>query len=105
MPSDSVNAGAARNKMKLNRLKKIILGKVTDLLRWHNQGWPLIRPSFNPMEDEKKEYSLAEFTAIAKASLDKYQEDWSPPNQSNDWHEGKHTYYEWYNSFNRYMSW
>lgn len=59
---------------------------------------------YDPFDDEKKQMTLKEFIANAKEELDKYEDTWSPPN-SNDFHEGTHTWNEWYNSFHRYMSW
>jgi hypothetical protein len=53
---------------------------------------------------EQKTYTLEEFVAQAKQDLDDYQKDWTPPN-SNEFHEGKHTWAEWWGTFGRYFSW
>ena len=60
---------------------------------------------YNPMKDEKTEYTLAEFVSVAKEELDNYEKEWSPPNATNDHHTGKHTWDEWFGTFLRYMSW
>lgn len=58
--------------------------------------------NYNPIEDEKKEFSLEEFKELAKAELDKYAATFEG---QNDFHKGKHTWGEWFSSFHRYMSW
>ena len=55
--------------------------------------------SHNPVDDEYKQYTLAEFVEVAKKELDDYQ------SQSNDAHVTTHTWDEWMGSFKRYMSW
>lgn len=59
---------------------------------------------YDPFDDEKKQFTLKEFIATAKEELDAYEKEWSPPD-TNDFHEGKHTWDEWFSTFHRYMSW
>lgn len=54
---------------------------------------------------EPKKYTLAEFIAQAKADLDDYQKDWEGPIHTNEWHQGSHTWVEWYASQRGYFSW
>lgn len=57
------------------------------------------------MKDEKTEYTLAEFVAVAKEELDNYEKEWSPPSATNEYHISKHTWDDWFNTFLRYMTW
>ena len=59
---------------------------------------------YDPIDDEKKEFTLEEFIETAKEELDSYKKTWAGPN-TNDFHQGKHTWQEWFNTFHRYMSW
>lgn len=59
---------------------------------------------YDPFDDENKQMTLEEFVTAAKEELDKYKKEWSPPN-SNEYHEGAHTWNEWFSTFHRYMSW
>lgn len=54
---------------------------------------------------EQKKYTLAEFVAQAKADLDDYQKDWADPTNSNEYHQGQHTWSEWFRSFHGYFNW
>lgn len=57
---------------------------------------------YDPIADEKKEFSLAEFVAVAKEELDKYEKEWK---DTNTYHKKPHTWNEWWGTFHRYMSW
>lgn len=57
---------------------------------------------YDPFADEKKEYTLAEFAAVAKEELDLYEKEWT---EANDFHKAPHTWDEWWKAFHHYMSW
>ncbi len=59
---------------------------------------------YDPLKDEKKEFSLKDWADSAKEEIDSYVKDWEEPD-SNDFHRQKHTWSEWMNAFMRYMSW
>lgn len=54
---------------------------------------------------EPPTYTLEEFVAQAKKDLDDYQKDWTPPNATNDFHTGKHSWSEWFKAFHGYFNW
>ena len=56
----------------------------------------------NPLADEKKLYSNKEWAEVMKEEIDAYIKDFD---DQNDYHRGKHTWSDWVNSFNEYMSW
>ena len=58
-------------------------------------------PSYDPMKDEKKLYTHADFVRVAKAELDA----WEATSPANEYHGQPHTWGEWWNTFHRYMSW
>lgn len=58
----------------------------------------------DPIDDEKKHYTLEEFIAVAKEELDSYQKEWSGT-KANLYHRQSHTWQEWWETFHRYMSW
>lgn len=57
---------------------------------------------YNPIEDEKKEFTLAEFIAVALEELSEYEKTWT---EANDFHQQPHTWDEWWKAFHHYMSW
>lgn len=58
--------------------------------------------SYDPIEDEKKEFTLEEWVDLIKDELDSYVKVWK---DQNEFHMGKHTWTVWLNSFIQYMSW
>lgn len=55
---------------------------------------------------EQKTYTLDEFVAQAKQDLDDYKKDWDGSTEpTNEYHQGKHTWAEWWGTFDRYFSW
>lgn len=59
-------------------------------------------PEYDPIKDEKKPFTLEEFTATAKKELDQYTATFK---DANDYHKQPHTWNEWWKSFHEYMSW
>ncbi len=57
---------------------------------------------YDPIKDEKKEFTLDEFVALSKAEIDGYANTFRG---ENDFHKAKHTWDEWFRSFHQYMSW
>lgn len=57
---------------------------------------------FNPCDDEKKQFSMAEFVQIMKELIDDFGDDIS---QCNEWQSQTHTFDEWFGSFVRWKSW
>lgn len=51
----------------------------------------------------EKTYTLSEFVKQAQQDLADYEKDWSF--SPNEFHLDKHTFTEWYRSFNGYFSW
>lgn len=58
--------------------------------------------SYDPIEDEKKEFSLEEWAEAIKAEIDDYVKTWK---DQNEFHQGKHTWTQWLNAFIQYISW
>jgi hypothetical protein len=57
---------------------------------------------YDPIKDEKKEFTLEEFTSVAMLEVADYAETWRGVNP---FHLAKHTWDEWFRSFREYMSW
>lgn len=57
---------------------------------------------YDPIEDEKKEFSLDEFASAAMHEISEYAETWRGVNP---FHLAKHTWDEWFQSFRGYMFW
>jgi len=57
---------------------------------------------YDPVRDEKKEFTLDEFTSVAMLEVANYAETWRGVNP---FHLAKHTWDEWFRSFREYMSW
>jgi hypothetical protein len=57
---------------------------------------------YDPIQDEKKEFTLDEFTSVAMVEVAEYAETWRG---ENPFHLAKHTWDEWFRSFREYMSW
>lgn len=58
--------------------------------------------SYNPVEDEKKAFSLREFQELLQKEFAAYANEFDG---KNDFHKKPHTFNEWMNSFRVYMSW
>ncbi len=57
---------------------------------------------YDPIKDEKKEFSLDEFASAAMHEVSEYAETWRGVNP---FHLAKHTWDEWFQSFRGYISW
>lgn len=66
------------------------------------EGELIDRGDYDPVRDEKREFTLREWAGQLKRAVDGYVEDFEG---ANDFHKGKHTWLEWMGSFARYMSW
>lgn len=63
---------------------------------------PIVKPTYNPIRDEHKEFTHEEWISVAKDALDEYS---TSLKNANDFQKGKHTFDTWMASFKRYMSW
>lgn len=57
---------------------------------------------YDPIKDEKKEFTLEEWADTLIAEIRRYVQQWK---DANEFHKEKHTWTEWAKSFWRYMSW
>ena len=57
---------------------------------------------YDPVRDEKKEFSMEEFLSLARQELGEYV---SVLGGQNDFTRGRHTWGEWFKQFHEYMSW
>lgn len=57
---------------------------------------------YDPIEDEKKQFTIREFEEIVKTAITEYANVFEGANKFT---MGKHTYNEWMNTFGRFMSW
>ena len=57
---------------------------------------------YDPIKDEKKEFTLDEFLHVSRVELSAYADTFRG---QNDFHKEKHTWNEWFRSFHEYMSW
>ncbi len=57
---------------------------------------------YDPIKDEKKEFTLDEFVTLSKWEIGGYANTFRG---ENDFHKMKHTWDEWFRSFHQYMSW
>lgn len=60
--------------------------------------------SYNPIDDEKKPFTLREFEAELKDAVKQYADDFDGPGTS-EFMQTSHFFDEWMSSFKRYMSW
>lgn len=58
--------------------------------------------SYDPIRDEFKEFTLAEWLQVLQHELNTYVKEFEG---TTDFYRGKHTWSEWLTAFNRYMSW
>jgi hypothetical protein len=63
---------------------------------------PAKKVTYDPIEDEKKEFTLQEFSQILQDAAKDYEEVFDG---ANDFTKGKHTYNAWMAAFRGYMSW
>lgn len=57
---------------------------------------------YDPVQDDKKSFTMKEFAQILKDSVDEYVKDLDG---ANDFTKNKHTFNEWMATFHRFMSW
>ncbi len=57
---------------------------------------------FDPIRDEKKQYTMEQFLQIMKELTKDLGGD---PADHNDWQKQPHTFDEWFGSFVRWKSW
>lgn len=81
---------------------KVLLAHQTLLVEVERLRAPATQLNHDPIKDEKKLYTLAEFIDIAKHEIDLYNFEF---NDQNDFHRQSHTWNEWFTSFHQYMSW
>jgi hypothetical protein len=60
------------------------------------------KPGHDPIEDEKKEYTMSEFSQVLRDSVEEYREVLEG---ANEFTRGKHTFNEWVRAFLGFMSW
>ena len=82
--------------------KHPILAKACDWLMYRDIWLGKLTERFDPIRDEKKEFTLEEWVNLVQNELRAYHEEWE---DSNEFHKKKHTWAEWHNAFVRYMSW
>lgn len=58
---------------------------------------------YNPITDEKKQFSLRDFETELKSSVEDFANDFDDPGSS-EFMKGNHTFDEWMSAFKRWMS-